>query len=81
MSREIIKLLLDGFFLCKDGVTICKLDGVKKRYQVFSDNYSCKCCHFYNMDELDIAVDKFLLVLGQVSVKKPNKQVSSLSAL
>jgi hypothetical protein len=64
MTEYIRKCVSNGFSVQKGDVVICPLNlkqVIERKYQVYSNKYS----FLYKEEELDIAVDKFLLLLPE----------------
>jgi hypothetical protein len=64
MKEYICRCVSNGFLVQKGDVVICPLNlkqVIERKYQVYSNKYS----FLYKEDELDIAVDKFLLLLPE----------------
>lgn len=89
MSDAVKRLLLFGLDVCYEGLSIAdvtwstKKDSLKRRYQVDCQAYGIAFSDLY--DDLDTAVDKFMLFKAIIDdpkrnrAKKPNRSLSDVS--
>lgn len=66
MNNKIKDMLLCGFDIIQGRVSVFRINGQITRYQVFSDDYRFLFNAVYSEENIDIAVDKFLLIVNQI---------------
>lgn len=81
MNKRIKEMLDLGFDIIHGRASIYTIRGHINRIQVYSDDYRFPYSAVYNEDEIDIAVDKFILVINQIRQshdKKLKERVKSV---
>ena len=78
MNKKIIEFVSAGFDMSFGRVTISHIYGQIHRIQVYSDDYRCKFTGVYILDDIEIAVDKFVGIINQVRNAKSKKSVASV---
>jgi hypothetical protein len=66
MNNKIKDILLCGFDIIQGRVSVFRINSQITRYQVFSDDYRFPFNAVYSEEDIDIAVDKFLLIVNQI---------------
>lgn len=80
MKKRILEMLLCDFDVSKGRVSIFRLNSAVPRYQVLSEDFRHPYCQTYDELEMEIAVDKFLLILNLIKDKsdKSKKRVDAV---
>lgn len=66
LAKKIEEFIKLGYELTKGRVVLSELNGKVRRYQVYSDDFRFPFSAVYNETDLDIAVDKFILIINEI---------------
>ena len=69
MNKHVLALVNAGCDVSLGRVCISHIRGAIHRIQVFSDDYRFKYSQVYNLDDMELAVDKFIAITNQIKVK------------
>lgn len=78
MYKEVLNMVSRGFSLSWGRVSITHIRGFIPRIHVESDDYRCRFSDMYQVKDIDIAVDKFILLINQVKNAKSKKTNSGV---